>query len=477
MYYTKLFNICGWSDDEISANSARIEYMLEKIDCADEASLKHAENHVSTSFDLTIPGLSKLLRMYLHEFVDCVNIKKEHEHYVLLGQPLHTFFALTNGFAQQRIGVKTAAVKMSYMNAIMVLGMIFDKYMRVLEHGEQVGPPAGAAHCGYFQAEAGLLGLGILPIPDLALSAGYFCDQAAECGEMLSERFGYDIFYIDGCMDFTWGELPDKRNLIYAAKTHKKGFDKIEELTGISVTDEDHAKAWAYMEKFAMLFLPLMGLIGKSDPQCMSQADAALVFQVGAIAPNVERLDSILEAVKEIVEEAKRRVLEGFGILPKGAPKVYVGMQTGCDVGSLKIFEDAGLSVASVFVDGLAKLEMDSKLGTAPPICPDPDKYQRITEARYKRPGFNSSLYQLHFQEKRMKELNCDGAVLSYPYNCRPWAIMPLAGKDYLEKQTGKPVMVMETDYYDSRLISPQQQKTRLEAFAEILKLRKAMGQ
>lgn len=467
--YTKLFKMCGWSDEEINANRNRIEYMLEKIDCADEKNLKHAEEHVSSCFDLTIPGVPQLLRVYLLEFVDSVNIRNEYDHYVAVNYPVPPGLALGFNYAQARTG-KRVAVKSTTQNAIMVLGMIFDKYTRVLETGELIGQAAGKAHCAQYQAEAGLLKLGILPVPDLVVASGWFCDQAAECDEMLSEIFGFESLNLDGCMDWPWNAPPSKENMIYSAKTLKRAMDRVEEVTGLVVTDEDNAKAWEHFGNVAAGIYTLVNMVAASDPQCMSHADISLVYLHGIVCPSdVERGDAVLEAVNMVLEEANRRIEEGIGVVPAGAPKVYVGMRTGCDVRAIKVIEEAGMSITNMFIDGMARLEKE------PPMFPNPDRYLQAAEFWFKRPGFNSPCYQLEYQEDMLNDYNCDGAVLSYMFNCRPWVVPVLMGRDYLEKKTGKPCLVLESDYYDTRLYSPQQQKTRLEAFAEMLKMNKEL--
>ena len=116
-----------------------------------------------------------------------------------------------------------------------------------------------------------------------------------------------------------------------------------------------------------------------------------------------------------------------------------------------------------------------TKYELMPPIIENPTPEIQATEFFFKRPGLSNAGNLYQYEADSMKQYNCDGAILSYLFNCRPWSLGAVMGKDYIEKTINKPVMIMEADFYDSRLYSPEQQKTRVESFAEVLKLNKEM--
>ncbi|MBW2145018.1 MAG: 2-hydroxyacyl-CoA dehydratase [Deltaproteobacteria bacterium] len=63
--------------------------------------------------------------------------------------------------------------------------------------------------------------------------------------------------------------------------------------------------------------------------------------------------------------------------------------------------------------------------------------------------------------------------ILMYQYSCRPWATPPLMGKKDLQEKLDIPILVVEGDSYDTRNYSAGQLRTRIESFAEILKMGK----
>jgi len=467
-YYDKLFKLLEWSDEDLESYRPRIEYMLEKIDAASEADIDHAVDHVTSNFDTSIPGLCTLLGIMVIEFIDSVHAKIDHDFYVAINYPVMPALTLGLNYAQARTNANVT-IRGSSQNAISVLGTVFDKYTRVLEAGELLGQAAGKAHCAQYQAEAGLLKLEILPVPDLVIASGWLCDQGAEGDELLSELFGFESVNLEGCMDWSWNSNLDVRGINYNAKSLKRAFDRVGEVTGVVASDEDNGHGWEHFGKCANGTFNLIDMVAKSNPQCMSHADISVVYWQSAVTPRLDRKDRVLDAINEMTMCAAERIEDGYGVVPIDAPKVHVGMRTNCDVRNIKVIEESGLSITNLFIDGPGKYEMQ------PPIIENPDHYERGTEFFFKRPGLACIQTQIEYQSDMVKMYNCDGVVLSYLFNCRPWAGSPMMGKDYIEKTTGKPALVLETDMYDSRLYSAEQQRTRIESFAEMLKLNKEL--
>ncbi|MEA4807290.1 2-hydroxyacyl-CoA dehydratase family protein [Acetobacterium wieringae] len=468
MYYDKLFKLMEWTVEKIESNRSRIELMLEKIDAASEADIDHAVEHVTSNFDFSIPGVPTLVGVLVEDFIDSIHARLDHKYVIAVNYPILPSVTLGLNYAQKRTNADIY-IFASTLNSINVLGNIFDKYTRVLEVGELVGQAAGRAHCAQYQAEAGLFELGILPVPDQVIVSGWFCDQAAEADEMLSRIFGFEPLYLEGVMDWTWEENLDERIVHYDANSIKRVFNRIEELTGLVANAEDTNKGWQYFGTLANATVNLLDMNAKASRQIFSHADISLVYWSMFVAADLKHEEKVLGAVEKVIKAATERVEKGEGILPENSPKIYLGMRTICDVKNLKIIEEAGLHVTHIFMDAFTKYEL------MPPIIENPTPEIQATEFFFKRPGLSNAGNLYQYEADSMKQYNCDGAILSYLFNCRPWSLGAVMGKDYIEKTINKPVMIMEADFYDSRLYSPEQQKTRVESFAEVLKLNKEM--
>jgi benzoyl-CoA reductase/2-hydroxyglutaryl-CoA dehydratase subunit BcrC/BadD/HgdB len=72
-----------------------------------------------------------------------------------------------------------------------------------------------------------------------------------------------------------------------------------------------------------------------------------------------------------------------------------------------------------------------------------------------------------------VQETNLDGIIWNYLFNCRPLFQPSHLLKQFVERETRIPVLSLETDIYDSRTYSAEALRTRVETFAEILRVRK----
>ena len=73
--------------------------------------------------------------------------------------------------------------------------------------------------------------------------------------------------------------------------------------------------------------------------------------------------------------------------------------------------------------------------------------------------------------------LNLDGVIIFTCMFCRPLCLPANMTKDYIGKQYPEiPTILMELDAYDSRNYTPEQYRTRLESFAEIIRMNKEMS-
>jgi predicted nucleotide-binding protein (sugar kinase/HSP70/actin superfamily) len=88
--------------------------------------------------------------------------------------------------------------------------------------------------------------------------------------------------------------------------------------------------------------------------------------------------------------------------------------------------------------------------------------------------GINHGTYGLAKKAAQVaKELNVDGFIWGYLFNCRPLALTSHLLKQVVEKETGIPTLSLEMDMYDSRSYSAASLKTRVETFSDLLRAKK----
>ena len=244
---------------------------------------------------------------------------------------------------------------------------------------------------------------------------------------------------------------------------------KVKEITGIEITKEDMIEAQKISAKLTMGYMNITRMMAEADPQPISQADLTLVFYLWS--QGTIYVDDAIRALNDLQRDIRRRIKEGNGVVPKGAPRVYVELRNCVDMTPTKAIEELGLAIPVMFYDALHPNQL------TPTKYPDDPATQAI-EGVFKMPKMGDNLASLEFWKWMAQEHKVDGVIHMYASSCRPWSAPTLMGKKYVQKElNGIPYMVVEGDSFDSRNYSAGQMRTRIESFAEVLKMNKAAKQ
>ncbi len=464
--YTNLFKICGYTDEEIEKQRPRIEKALDRMGVLNEAAIKHAEKTVQSNYDVELLSVQKLLWVFMASCVDAVLARDEHDYVINCNWPFPVQMTLAMIDAAKADGGKTW-VGMPVQIFWMVGGTVFDILTPVLERGELIGQPVGKAHCSQYQIYTGAIDMGILPKPDLGIGSGWFCDQAAETEEMMSELYGFEIAYLDGLNDWAWGAWPelDERAVRYSSNTIRLALQRVREICGFETTEEQLKAGFKYVAKWLYGMQNITRMIGAADPQPISQANVNLPYGLWAIATAYP--DQAVDGLSTMVREIKRKIDAGEGVVPKGAPRVYLALRTNVDTAPIRMVEELGLCLPTVFVDWLCPQELTKSTYT--------DMVDRIAEGLYRRPQLCDAYAAIEYWKAVCRDFDIDAVIMSFAYNCRPWGVNPIMAKLDIQKEFGIPAIVLETDGYDTRNYSAEQLRTRLESFAEVVKMNKEM--
>ena len=91
------------------------------------------------------------------------------------------------------------------------------------------------------------------------------------------------------------------------------------------------------------------------------------------------------------------------------------------------------------------------------------------------RMGMTHSVSGLLFRTVEViKHFDLEGILWNGMYACRPVGGFPQIVKKEIEEQTGVPVLAVETDQMDTRDTPMELLRTRVETYAETLRIRKA---
>jgi len=460
-YYEGLLRLCGFENDEIEREKPRIDKALQRLRLG-PGDIKAAEAWVQQGHDIGLVGVRKLLGVWLKELIDLVLAKDEGKTVVYYGFPT---------IPGPGMAVKTASDKIycACPDAILchTLGQIFNKLTPVLEAGERNGLPPGQALCSLWQIRVGALSEKMIPTPDLVICSSYYCDMGSKADELLQQRFDHPAVYVDGSMDSRWGEYPDylPERLDFLAAQLNKIFDTVKEVLGVEVNQEVWDRSVSTGRRLSEWTHRLTQLI-TADPMPISAAEVELALVLGASSTGRAMSDGP-EALSILCGEVERRVEKGVGVLEKGAPKVLSSIDSFSDPSIANMMRDAGLAVCATFYNVRP---------SRPRTRSGPQATLGGGRAEWAmRDGlYHSSFAVVKRCEEAAKALDVDGVLWAYPYNCRPAAQISHMVKKWVEENAGVPTLPLEMDPYDSRNYSAESLRGRVEAFAEMLKDRKA---
>ncbi len=458
--YTKLLKLCGYEPEEIERERPRIDRAFQILEIGPE-DIDRAQGRIVQFFDTELLGVRKLLGIWMKRLINLVLAKEEGKTVIYTNWP--PIPQVTS--AMSLISADVLCESMEVV-VLVVMGQIFGKIDPILEAAEESGLPPGEGHCSLLQTRLGAIAKGIVPVSDIALSSGHLCDQAPKTDELIHEVYGVRNIFLDNCLDSSWDEFPEitPRRIGYFASEIKAALREFQEVTGMKLSDSHLRRATLWVIKLCTAFEDILELM-KADPQPVSQVDLGLYWWA-IIAPESVTFGEGLQAMSTLAREARERVDKGLGVVEKGAPKVVISIHHATDPSIVQMIEDVGLSVPAVASFWLTPLlRLKSKYTSFE---------ERIAEAVLRQGIVHSPAGWISSYEECCKAFNADGFLNFYPFSCRPWAITPLMQNEAIERDLGIPVMTLEMDPCDTRQYRAELLKTRVEAFAEVVKAAKA---
>jgi len=462
--YTNLFKMCGYELEEIEKERPRIDKAFEMLELGPK-DIEKALETIPQNFDIELDGVRKALRIWLEELLNLMLAKEE-------GKKL--IYGTAPGFPCELLeAIRVAAPEKVYCaNPELLLGTVLDglfgKHDELVEVAEGHGLTPGFAHCSVGEAKLGGVVKKYIPVPDLAICMGIFCDQTPETEEMISEVYRFpEPVYVDNCLDLNWDEW-DKiplRKIEYLAGQVRKALDRAQEVIGVEITDDHIQKARVNLFRTLDGIMSIYGLL-ENDP---------IPISVGNIMPMVYLYfnpvagrEKVIEACQTLHQEGRERIEKGHAVVPKGAPRVLFTWLPNIDNSVVHIAEKAGLVIIMQVV--LWPIEAQRKPRTVQgPLL-------RLAETYLRNPyicGYGP--INMQWIREASKHYNADGVFWYWMYSCRVQAALnPVALRKWITDELGLPVLILEGDFHSTREYSGEASRTRIETFAEVLRARKA---
>ena len=462
--YTELFTLCGYSPEEIEQERPRIEKAFEMAGLSQE-DVERAVYRVNEYFDTTSLGVKKSLKIWMADFIDVVLAREEGKKIVYSSFPSIPPLCVAIAMASEDIVLQAPEVCLA-----VVLGQIFGKIDPVLEAAESHGMAQGLAMCSLNQIRVGGIVNGIIPIPDLLLGSGFFCDQTPKTDDYLHEVYGIPSAIMDGYMDSGWDEYPniDPRHVYALGAELKKVLNESEKILDIKVSDEVLENS---LSEFTRLWTSLYQAWDylKNDPQPMSLVDLGPLWW-SATSPDRRSMADGFDVIATFIREMHYRVKEGKGVVAKGSPRVLILCNQATDPRVMRMIEQAGLSIPTTALMGVTSTHAESYL-----VNPFEKWEDRVANIMLCHGMYHSTAALVSRYKELSRTWNLDGVLNFYHFSCRAYNITPLIIKKAVEEDPGIPVLSLEGDLFDTRHYSAEALKTRVETFAEMLQIKMAV--
>ena len=462
MYYKELFKLCNYSDEEIQKEAPRIEKVFKKAEIGPEE-CKRGVERLHKYFWMESQGVRKEWGIWMKQFIDQVLCKEEHEKVIYYTYPLEPRLGTSINLA----GYYAATPEFVNM---FILGLMFDIAEPYFDLAEASGMAPGAGHCGANKMRLGGFLKGLNPMPDVFLVSSFFCDNESKTDELIDYHFpGIPRIIIDNCLDSPWDAYPNNYPYI---EDHRIKFFGAELENVIRELDEkydvhvgpDHLNA-ARME-IGKLYLGFQRVLEcqKADPMPIANNNL-LLFYMMITNPERRTMAEGLDAINILAEEGEKLVEQGKGVTPKGAPRIAWTMPWFTDPAINAMVEESGLAPVVAPFFWVHPKDMTKT---------DYHGFEKTAQS-FMRMGMTHSVSGLIFRTVEViKHFDLEGIVWNGMYACRPVGGFPQIVKKEIEEQTGVPVLTVETDQMDTRDTPMELLRTRIETYAETLRIRKA---
>ena len=461
MYYDELLKLCGYEPQEIERERPRIEKTLEKLELTSD-DIARGEKRINKYFDIELKGVRKVLGVWLKGLVDLILAKEERKKIVYYSYPPFSQIAAIMSMISEDIYVSAPELILDH-----TMGIIFNKLNPFLEAAEGDLLPPGLANCSLLQARLGGILKGVVPIPDLLMPSGFLCDQAPKLDELIGHIYGVPVVYVDSVHDemgLNWPASSERR-VRYSAQEAREAMAKFEEVTGYKLTPEEIAEKHRRFVNIFMGYMQIQDLV-KADPLPIRQTDLGIAFNRVASLDTTTAFADLRGIMDILYGEVRERVDKGIGVMEKGTPRVMIVLPWFSDPSVVRMIQDSGLAV--VAHEGL---ETSASEGVRRRFK---DRWERFADVNLRRGIRYCGLGLARHYKTLCEDWNLDGAIISFLFSCRAYAIPNLKAKELITKELGIPALILESDCYDTRDYSAEAMRTRVETFAEIVKASKA---
>jgi len=413
-------------------------------------------------------GLRKILGALTRE---CIDHTKLHEYkkngvklvYGVLPAQTTTYTAI------KMAGKDKVFVSFPDFNMMNMAQCLFNKAGRFFELAEQGGMTYGARHCALNKMRVGIRLSGMVPTPDVDWAWGLVCDEATKIDEYITHMYDKDWKTVTTRIphDVQIGEsgYQDEYRVKFLATELRRSMEEVEEIIGFKVKDEHVADAFKQYESVLKMGGQLVNLSLMADPQPLCSSTLQMVAGHPKTFPMNTGFEYYNDGLRTLLDETKKAIADGVGILPKGSPKVGFYFIPWALPWVDRLFIENGV------VPSISMTMIPAKRQLEPSMYTDP--YEKSAE------GWLKGIFTMGCHEEvkdwteKIEQFKPDAFVAGFlDYDRWIGALHKNMARD-VEKQTGVPSFYLEADFYDGRDYSMEALRTRIESICQIIRAKR----
>lgn len=464
----EFLTLCGYEEAELAVELPRTERAFAALGLG-EADIDRARERVHKYYDVELLGVRKILRVFVRDFVNIVLLRDE-------GRDKLGYSFMAPGTETLGSAVMCNGGNVGWMNSgwtyLVVLGCIFDRLTPAIEAAEKLWLKTGiVAHCGNVKMDLGFFEMGLIPRPDLIVTAGFLCDTSSKSHDLIEKTYGVPSYYIDCWQDREWREFPSAtRATRFLAESLRRLVDHIEKETGFRLTEEMLSDAIAMRRPYQQAKQRVLDVMRHSDPVPLGGPHLNLLFSLDAIPFTEDEVAYTIEALDILREDLLARQRDGVGPTPKGAPRVLAVLPN--HHGDPRWEYEANQMGIAIVGSDFEFTTVDAGMGTDP--LDESDPYAVLAQPlhmSYEQP----LAARIAIIEKVCRDLQLDGLFNHYHAACRYVAADAMLIKSEITLRLGIPVLTFEWDNFDPRSFDhAERYPAELETFREMMETARA---
>ncbi|WP_321493048.1 2-hydroxyacyl-CoA dehydratase [uncultured Desulfobacter sp.] len=319
--------------------------------------------------------------------------------------------------------------------------------------------------CSYARSDIGCAvagggPIGGLPRPDMLICCNNICGTVIKWYEVQARYFNVPLFILDTPVCHT-GFTPEIAAYVHGQIHEYVAF--LEQTTGRKFDNDKMTQVGTLSLKGQQLWQKVLNTAA-TKPSPMSAFDA---FFFLALIVTLRGTQTAVDFYTELLQEMQDRVDSGIGVVP--------GEQYRLLWDNLPVWYNLKW-LSNTFSDHKACLVADTYTSAWCSALQyiDPENFLDSMAQAYTRIYLNIGIDAMADQILEMiKFYDVNGLVMHSNRSCKPYSFGQMDIMTKIRKETGLPVLMIEADMVDPRSFSESQIRTRIDAFMEIVAMKR----